>query len=97
MHALATQSVSSRLRQPERSLPAGRVIHRPKLAIGTGRAVRGYLRWLVAVWVFGDEREPTPGGFGDAAAFLAAEHRGSIPIECRVKRPTAPSNPGGMA
>jgi hypothetical protein len=61
MHALATQSVSSRLRQPERSLPAGRVIHRPKLAIGTGRAVRGYLRWLVAVWVFAmNASQPLP-------------------------------------
>ena len=30
-HALATQSVSSRLRQRERSVVAGRVIHGPEL------------------------------------------------------------------
>ena len=76
-HALPTQSVSSRLGQPESGVP-GRVIHGPEFAIGTGRAVRGYFRWLVAVWVFGDEGEPAFGGFGDAAAFLAAQHRRSI-------------------
>ena len=81
--ALATQSVSSRLRQPERSVVTGRVIHGPELTVSTGRAVRRDLRWLVAVWVFGDEREPAFAGLGDATAFLAAQHRRSIPERLR--------------
>ena len=63
----------------EHSVVAGRVIHGPEFAVGTGRAVRRYLRWLVAVWVFGDEGEPAFAGVGDATAFLAAQHRRSIP------------------
>jgi hypothetical protein len=60
-HALATQSVSSRLRYVERSVVAGRVIHGPEFAVGARRAVGGDLRPLAVVWVFGDEREPALG------------------------------------
>jgi hypothetical protein len=76
--ALATDSVSSRLRQHERSIVASCVIDRPHLPVGAWRAVAGYLRPLAVLGILGDEREPASCSVRDTTAFLAPEHRRSI-------------------
>jgi hypothetical protein len=47
---------------------------------------------LAVVWVFGDKGEPASTGFGDAAAFLAAEHPRTVALTQRPKGPICDRN-----
>ena len=81
-HALkcdASGDGNARLRLVEQSEVVGFAGSCVELAGCTGRAVRGYLRLLLAVGVLRDEREPSLGGVGDTGALLAPQHRRRIP------------------